>query len=322
MGSYSYPARHSLDSSSEAGFMSTISWGSPPTTLDGGSLRLPHVSGPRRTKRIAVFLSFLSVLAMPVVAHAQEPKKDCEPGSWFCGEAEAQGGSKDLQPLPPETKAAETKPVDKTPPPVVVYQPPPPTVVVQPRDAPPAYYYVPRKAPPKKEWGLNLHLGGAMMGKGRDDNAGMAMAGLGLRFRPIPQAAIEGNLDFAGGRDYNGYRRGETAFTLNGLIFLNPKNKTQVYLLGGFGWSAARATDDRDGYDKVEYKYGYFGVQAGLGLEFRLSKVVALNVDLRGLLRGRTDDNRRLHPEFVSGDGKKTNASGAGLLQGGITFYW
>jgi Outer membrane protein beta-barrel domain len=303
--------------------MSTMSWGSAPTTKEG-ALRSPSPSSWRhRAKRVAATASFACALAAPTLAHADEPTKDCEPGSWFCGETQ-QG--KDLQPLPAD-KAAETKPADKTdktdktPPPVVVYQPPPPTVVVQPRDAPPAYYYVPRKAPPKKQWGLNLHLAGAMMGKGRDDNARMGMVGLGLRFRPIPQAAIEGDLDFAAGRDYNGYRRNETAFTLNGLIFLNPKNTTQVYLLGGFGWSGATAVDDRDGYDKIEYKYGYFGVQAGIGLEFRLSKVVALNVDLRGLLRGRIDDNRRRNPEFVS-NGKSTNTSGAGLLQGGLTFYW
>jgi hypothetical protein len=272
-------------------------------------------------KRVAISLSFVSALAMPTVAQADEPKKDCEPGSWFCGETQPQGGSKDLQPLPSD-KPAETKPSDKPPPPVVVYQPPPPTVVVQARDAPPAYYYVPKKAPPKKEWGLNVHAGGAMMGKGRDGNAGMVLGGLGLRFRPIPQAAIEGVLDFAGGRDYNGYRRNETAFSLNGLIFLNPKNTTQVYLLGGFGWSGATAVDDRTGSDKLEYKYGYFGVQGGIGLEFRLSRAVALNVDLRGLVRGRIDDNARFNPEFVSGDGKSTNTSGAGLLTGGITFYW
>jgi hypothetical protein len=271
------------------------------------------------TKRLIASLTFASAMAAPLLAHAQEPKKDCEPGSWFCGDSQTSG--KDLQPLPAE-KPADAKPADATPPPVVVYQPPPPTVVVQPRDAPPAYYYVPKKAQPKKEWGLNLHLGGLMMGEGRDGNAGMAMAGLGLRFRPLPQAAIQGDLDFAAGRDYNGYRRNETAFTINGLIFLNPKNTTQVYLLGGFGWSGARAVDDRAGYDKTEYKYGYFGVQTGIGLEFRLSRAVALNVDVRGMIRGRVDDNRRLHPEFVSGDGKSTNTSGAGLITGGLTFYW
>jgi hypothetical protein len=275
-----------------------------------------------QAKTIASTLTFASLALLPLSsAHAQEKqdKKDCEPGSWFCGETQTSPPNKNLEPLP----EGAAKPADKAPPPpVVVYQPPPPTVVVQPRDAPPAYYYVPKKAPPHKEWGVNLHLGGLMMGKGRDDNAGMAMAGLGLRFRPIPHAAIQADLDFAGGRDYNGYRRSETAFTINGLVFLNPKSTTQVYFLGGFGWSGARATDDRDGYDKMEYKYGYFGVQGGVGLEFRLSRVVALNVDLRGMIRGRVDDNRRAYPEFVSGDGQSTNTSGAGLLTGGLTFYW
>ncbi len=274
--------------------------------------------------RFATSLSIASALiAMPVIAHAQErgEKKDCEPGSWFCGETQT-NGNKTLEPLP-DSSPAETKPAtSETPPPVVVYQPPPPTVVVQPRDAPPAYYYVPKRPQPKREWGLNLHLGGAMFGKGRDTNAGMALAGLGLRFRPIGNAAIEADLDFAGGRDYNGYRRSETAFTVNGLVFLNPKSATQVYLLGGFGWSGARAVDDRDGFDKTEYKYGYFGVQGGVGLEFRLSRAVALNVDVRGLVRGRVDSHRRLNPEFVSSDGKSTNTSGAGTIQGGLTFYW
>jgi opacity protein-like surface antigen len=266
-------------------------------------------------------LSFAFVLALPSAAHAQD-KKDCEPGSWFCGDTQppAKGGDKDLQPLPGDAKPGD-KPASP-PPPVVVYQPPPPTVVVQPREAPPAYYYVPRKAPPKKEWGINVHLGGAMMGRGRDDNAGMGMVGLGLRFRPIPQAALEGDLDFAGGRDYNGYRRNETAFTINGLVFLNPKSRAQVYLLGGFGWAGARAVDDRSGFDKTEYHYGYFGVQAGAGLEFRLSKAVALNIDLRGLIRGRVDDSKRLNPEFTDGNGRSTNTSGAGLVTGGLTFYW
>lgn len=279
-------------------------------------------SRPRFGSKLAASLFIAGALAVPAVAHADERdgKKDCEPGSWFCGETQTQTG-KDLQPLPAE-KPSETKPADKTPPPVVVYQPPPPTVVVQPRDAPPPYYYVPRKAPPKKEWGLNLHIGGAMMGKGRDDNAGMLLTGVGLRFRPLPQAAIEGVLDFAGGRDYNGYQRQETAFALNGLIFLNPKNSTQVYLLGGFGRSWAWATDDRSAASRSKFTYDYFGVQAGVGLEFRLSKAVALNVDLRGLIRGRIDDGKRVNPEFVSSDGRKTNTSGAGLLTGGITFYW
>jgi hypothetical protein len=256
------------------------------------------------------------VLASGTAQAQGEAAKDCPPGSWFCGEtAPPPAPGKDLQPLPP---AAEARPATP-PPPVIVYQPAP-TVVV--RDAPPPYYYVPRNPPPKREWGMNLHVGGLMLGKGRDDNAGMALVGLGLRFRPAPAFAIEADLDFAGGRDYNGYRRKETAFGFNGLFFVNPRSKTQVYFLAGLGWSGATAVDDRAGYDATEYKYGYFGGTAGVGLEFRLSKVVALNLDVRGFIRSRVDDNKRNNPEFVDSTGRTTNTSGGGLAQGGLTFYW
>lgn len=269
-------------------------------------------------KKAAVSLTFASAFAVPAVAHADDAKKDCEPGSWFCGETQG----KELQPLPAESKPADAKPAEKSAPPVVVYQPPPATVVVQPREAPPAYYYVPRQPPRKKEWGLNLHGGGAMMGSNSSSSSGMGLVGLGLRFRPIPHAALESDIDFAGGRDYYGYKRSETAFTLNAVVFVNPKSVVQFYLVGGFGWSWANVVDDRRGSSDSR-DYAYFGVQTGAGLEFRLSKVVALNVDVRGLLRGRIDDSRNYsRPEFVSSDGRSTNTSGAGLMQAGLTFYW
>lgn len=279
----------------------------------------------RTAKRLGVSFSFACLaLAVPAVASAQPTSQPCEPGSWFCGEA---NGGTNLQQLPDGTRPAETKPAAEKgpPPPVVIYQPPPPTVVIQPRDAPPAYYYVPRKPVRKREFGLNLHLGGLLMGS-RDNgynnnNAGMVTGGVGLRYRPIPHAAIEANLDFAGGRDYNGYRRHETAGTINGLLFLNPRSMAQFYLLGGFGWSGATAIDDSHNYDR-RYEYTYFGVQGGAGVEFRLSRSVALNVDLRGLVRGRIDDHKDQYAEFTSASGKTTNTSGAGILNGGITFYW
>jgi hypothetical protein len=278
---------------------------------------LPFVSA------VSAVGAFALAMALPSTALAQDTK-DCPPGSWFCGETTPppSGANKDLQPLPSEGKATEAKPASP-PPPVVVYQPPPSTVVVQPREAPPAYYYVPRQAPPKKEWGLNLHVGGLMLGKGSAGDSGMALVGLGLRFRPIPAFAIEADVDFAGGRDYNGFRRKETAVGVNGLVFLNPKQKTQVYLLGGIGWSSATAIDDRSSPNiDYEYHYGYFGGTAGIGLEFRLSRVVALNFDLRGFIRGRIDDNKRDYAEFVDTNGRSTNTSGGGLFQGGLTFYW
>jgi hypothetical protein len=285
---------------------------------------------------------FLPLLALPLAtaaisapAFAQQPAGSCPPGSWFCADAQgsastsgaasgqAVGSTGQLQPLPgPNNQAAQPA---GTPPPVVVYQPPPPVVVYQqPREAPPPYEYTPR--PPdwqrKREWGLNLHLAGATFGRGRNGDSGMGGLGLGLRYKPNPHLGFEGDLDFYGGRDYNGFRRGETSFSLNALIFVNPQNKTQVYFLGGFGWSFAKAVDDTYGYDEASHKYAYFGGQLGVGVEFRLSKTVALNVDVRGFIRGRTDSNAKVDPEFRDAMGRTTNTSGGGLLTGGLTFYF
>ena len=100
---------------------------------------------------------------------------------------------------------------------------------------------------------------------------------------------------------------------------MNPKNKTQFYLLGGLGWSAATVKLN----DAASEHYGYFGVQGGIGLEFRISKKVALNVDMLGFVRGRTDEKAQRVPEFVDpATGRTTNTSGGGLLRGGLTLYW
>ncbi len=280
---------------------------------------------------------FALALLLPSVALAQQApaqsNPNCPPGSWFCADSQekpAAPAGQPLQPLPGTQPAQGNPPVvvqQGAPPPVVVYQPPPPVVVYQgPREAPPppVYYYHPRPAWPRRnEWGINLHLEGAMIGSGVNHDAGMGGLGLGLRYKPIPAFGIEADLDFAGGRDYNGFRRNETAFTINGLVFLNPRSHVQVYLLAGFGWSGARAVDDTAGYDAATYNYGYFGGQAGGGLEFRVAKHFALNLDLRGFIRGRIDDQAQFQPEFRDpATGRTTNTSGGALITGGMTFYF
>ena len=68
-------------------------------------------------------------------------------------------------------------------------------------------------------------------------------------------------------------------------------------------------------------EYDYFGGHGGIGLEFRLSRRVALNIDALGFIRNRTDDDPR--PEFVDPEtGRTTNTSGGGMFRGGISFYW
>jgi Outer membrane protein beta-barrel domain len=264
-------------------------------------------------------------LAVPAIASAQAAPAvgACPPGSWFCAEAPqapVQGPTVQIQQAP-NTGA----------PPVVVYQPPPPVVVYQqpstryyvvpPAPPPPVYYYRP-KYQRRSEWGINLHLEGAAFGHAANVQSGGSMwgGGLGLRYRPVPVFALETDLDFVDGRDYQDFRRHETSTSINGLFFLNPRSRAQVYLLAGFGWSWATAVDDLSGYDRASYNYDYFGGQGGIGIEFRAAKHFALNFDARGFIRTRVDDNGG--NEFTSASGQTTNTSAGALFTGGMTFYF
>ncbi|MEO8877274.1 MAG: hypothetical protein ABI461_16895 [Polyangiaceae bacterium] len=279
---------------------------------------------------LALAACMLCTIGSEGIAHAQQPAQgaqplptppsatpnsNCPPGSWFCGDAQGQagtqGGAKDLQPLPSSETAAPPPGTNgvtysgqaPVAPPVVIYQPAPsrPTVVFV--GAPPAYKYTPRPAPVhRSEWGLNLHIEGEPIGgRGAASDAGMGGLGFGVRYRPSPYAAIEPDLDFVGGRDYNGDKRGEVGFT-------------------------PQTSDSYSSYaNGTQHDYTYFGAQAGIGLEFRISKHFALNTDVRGFVRGRVDQNAQgPNPdyEFTSSDGRRTNSSGGAIINGGMTFYF
>jgi len=193
------------------------------------------------------------------------------------------------------------------------------------------------------EWGLNLRLqgvtfGGDHDGRGKNSDepvaakdAGMGGFGLSLRYRPVPSFAFEGGVDIIGGTDFNGFERVEMPVSLNGLLYLNPRSRAQFYLTGGVHWSTATLTSqdpdprfepakDGNGYS-TEYKY--FGGQGGIGLEFRVSRRFALNVDALAFIRKRTDDKADAQPEFVDPKtGNTTNTSAGGLFRGGLTFWW
>lgn len=238
------------------------------------------------------------------------------------------------------------------PPPVVVYQPPPPggpppqIVIVAPGAAAPRpatrvvvreeVESVPLKPPAKRwhrRWGLNLRVEGAALGGGEhggSEDAGMGGLGLSLRFRPVPAFAFDAGIDVLSGTDWNGFQRTEMPVSLSGMLFVNPKNRVQFYFLGGMHFSHAEVEMDsfnplRDsGWDEDDAntrEYSYFGGQGGIGLEFRISRLVALNVDVLGFVRSRTDDGGPA--EFTDPvSGQTTNTSGGGLLRGGLTFWW
>lgn len=243
------------------------------------------------------------------------------------------------------------------PPPVVVYRPaspsaPPPraqVVIVAPGVAPPPpparkvvvvtqRTAAPQAAPVAKQkrwhrrWGLNLRMEGASFGgpeRGGDPNAGMGGVGLSLRYRPVPAFAFDAGIDVLGGTDYNGFSRTEVPFSLSGMLFVNPRSRLQFYLLAGGHVSHAEIETDtyeplRDGTGDAPTsmtQYSYVGGHGGVGLEFRLSRLIAFNVDVLGFIRKRTDDGQA--PEFTDPlTGQTTDKSGGGLFRGGLTFWW
>lgn len=258
----------------------------------------------------------------------------------------------------PTIRFATPPPRPHAPPPVVVYQPPPPggpapqVVIVAPGARPPqpATKVVvrtveqPQEMQPLKpqkrwhrRWGLNLRVEGAALGGGDEhgghEDAGMGGLGLSLRFRPVPAFAFDAGIDVLSGTDWNGFQRTEMPVSLSGMIFVNPKSRVQFYLLGGIHYSHAEvesdtfepvAGNDRDEWDDGDVNtrdYSYFGGQGGLGLEFRISRLVALNVDVLGFIRERTDESGPA--EFTDpATGQTTNTSGGALLRGGLTFWW
>ena len=187
---------------------------------------------------------------------------------------------------------------------------------------------------PKERWrpefGLNLRVEGMAIGHphGGASNAGMGGAGVSLRYRPVPHFAFDVGVDFIAGSDYNGFQRTELPVSLNGIFYVNPKSRVQLYFEGGANISHADVRSEvasillaeRDG-NQYGTSYTYFGGQGGGGLEFRLSRRVALHLDALGFLRKRIDGGAL--PEFVDRQsGQTTNRSGGALIRGGLVFWW
>jgi opacity protein-like surface antigen len=316
----------------------------------------------RSFRHLLVGAPLAAVLLAAAPASAQDPPS-CPPGSWFCADAEkpekvapkaqpaapapaAPAVKGELEPLPP----AETLPPPPPPgpppappgvmiyrpgpppPPVVIYQPPPPVYGRLP--PPPPYYYHPRVARQPavgryREWGINVRGEGMPNGGGSASTQPMLGWGFGLRYKPVPAFGLEAGFDFVKGRDYQNDWRSETAFTVNAMVFVNPRSRVQFYLLAGLGgaWANVAFNSGSDpggswnpGFPTTSYTY--FGGQAGGGLEFRIARHFAMNVDLRGFLRTRTDSNAGNQPEFINANGQTTNTSDGALITAGMTFYF
>ena len=278
-------------------------------------------------------------LALGLVIAAERPSfaaddPNCPPGSWFCGD-QAQQSAAPAAAAPAPAAEAAPAPAGATPasaatppPPVIIYQAPPAA------EPPPPYVYTPRDPPIKRNWALGANLQLPLYVK-RNGGDGGAMGGVGgiLRVRPRGGVfAMQGEIASYFGSDYNNDRRAEFSGAGNIMLFVMPKKKTSLYFLGGLGFSAAHVSRNVYGYGSSgaygnprqsqpsSSDFAYFGAQTGIGLEIGLGQRVALDFELRGFLRHRIDSSPE--PEFISDQGRVTNASAGGLLSMGLTFYF
>ncbi len=309
--------------------------------------------------------SMTTLLALPALAGllllgAPKAEAQCAPDAAFCAEvnvgaafnARAQIRVRTARrqvvvhraPAPRAAQVIIVAPAQPAPPPpppmvqppVVVVQtsvapppPPPPvatTVVVTagPAQPQPVQQTTVRRERRPTNFGAHPQFAGVL---GND----VSMGGfrMGFRFRPRNgHFALEVNGGFFTGSDYNGLNRSEFSFGLNTYFFFNPQHRVQFYGVLGIGGSTGHA----EGYDRYtsEYRYddgfGHFNGEGGLGLEWRISRWFALNVDVRGLIRHRFSGDGQAEfverDEFGTPTGRETNASGGAIVNGGATFYF
>jgi len=282
-------------------------------------------------RRVVFLLSIVVGTLAPAVSLAAD--ENC-PDGWFC--------DPNAVPQPPQPPQPPQSPQSASPTPAS-----PPATLGTSGSLPAAPGYGPAAAPALadpvqpsnqsaskrrqrgyREWGLNLHLEAALLGRESEQiESGMGGLGFAFRYRPLPPLALEAGIDFLKGTDPQGYARKEASFLLDALLFFNPRDVVQVYALAGLSFSGANVTiaprADDTYFKRHDEHYGYFGGQLGLGVEVRVSRLLAVGGDLIGFIRGRTDDHSGDEPQFINGGTQRVDDRiGGGLLRAGVTFYW
>ena len=106
-----------------------------------------------------------------------------------------------------------------------------------------------------------------------------------LRYIASPRFGTEIGVGAFGGKGYGGADRIEFPITVNGLWFVNPRSRAQLFLLGGLGVSIAQV--EQNGYEDGPI---YAGGQLGVGVEFLIGSHIGLALDARGFIRGRLNE--------------------------------
>jgi hypothetical protein len=189
--------------------------------------------------------------------------------------------------------------------------------------------YKPDRLDRHRGWGVGLRAEGAVMAQQHQgvDTFGIGGIGMSLRYRPIPAFAVDVGSDVLVGRDTNGWSRREIPVSASMMLYLNPRNIAQFYLLGGghVAFAHVRSEQIEPNLAKgTSDAYTYAGGQVGAGFEFRVSPLLGLHIDGLAFFRGRIDsDGNGQFPEYYNREtGQISNSSAGGLLRAGVNFWW
>jgi len=177
-------------------------------------------------------------------------------------------------------------------------------------------------------WGLQLRGSGMVLPERRlgAETPSMGGGGVSLRYRPVDPVAFDVGIDVLMGIDSNGFQRREVPLSMSMLLYLLPDTVVQPYAFFGLAFDQAEVESTKlepslaKGYAD---RYGYIGGHAGLGIDLCVASALSLGVDVLGFVRERVDEGAERNPEFYDrARGEASNATVAGQVRGGVTFWW
>ena len=148
-------------------------------------------------------------------------------------------------------------------------------------------------------------------------NADIVLTGAegALRLRPIPQLAVDLGVGIYAGTDIDDNDRFEVPLSADLLVFINPYDRVQFYLSGGGALSFAAS----ETYFRERREFVYAGGRFGVGVEWRIMPMLAINADAKVYIRQRIDDNP--YPEFFERTLREGNSAGGQISVGGTIYF-
>ena len=184
----------------------------------------------------------------------------------------------------------------------------------------------PRHREEEPRYGVALRGEAALLPSQGYDNS-IGGVGISFRYRPMPWFAVDAGLDVLSGIDTNGFARREVPLSASSILYVNPGDFSQFYLIGGLNLSFARVASN---FIEPNFAggsvddYTYLGGQFGAGVEFRFARALAFNIDALGIVRSRIDsDGGGRYAEYYDKvNGFASNSSASGLLRAGLVIWW